>query len=312
MATVLETAVQALFRTWLTASRALFSVTVVFPCLLGAAIAFYDGFANIPIFLMVLVGLFFGNIGANFTNDYYDYRSGVDSLDKGGRQFKPGSEVLLKDGLTYDIVVDSMVGSFLAAAAIGLYLIVFYDWRIVLFAVAGFAIAYFYTAPPVKLGYRGLGELASGFGSGPIPVMGTYFALTHKIATDAVVASICAGIMVASILYIGNVIDDEADRRVGKRTLTVRFGRKAVKTVGVAFYGAAYLVLVAGVLVGALPLWSLLGLLTVPYAVKLLRLTSMNFENIPAYAPSIMMTVKIFGATTLLLAAGFVIGTFLR
>ena len=300
------------FRTWLTASRALFSVTVVLPCVLGAAIAFHDGYTNIPFFLMALAGLFFGNIGANFTNDYYDHKSGVDSLDQGGRQFKQGSEVLLKDGLTYGIVVDSMAGSFLAAAAIGVYLAIFDDWRIVLFALAGFAIAYFYTAPPVKLGYRGLGEVASGLGSGPIPVLGTYFALTHKIGADAVVASACVGILVASILYIGNVIDDDADRRVGKRTLTVRLGRKAVRVLGLAFYGAAYLVLAAGVLTGLLPPWSLLGLLTLPFAVKLLRLTSKNFENIPAYAPSIMMTVKVFGATTLLMAVGFVISTLLR
>jgi 1,4-dihydroxy-2-naphthoate octaprenyltransferase len=300
------------FKTWLTASRALFSVTVVLPCLLGAAIAFYDGYVDIPIFLLVLVGLFFSNIGANFTNDYYDYKSGVDSMDQGGRQYKQGSEVLLKDGLTYSVAFNSMVGSFLVTGVIGLYLIVFDDWRIAFFALAGLAIAYFYTAPPVKMGYRGLGELASGFGSGPLPVIGTYFVLTHTVRADAVVASVSVGILVASILYIGNVIDDEADRRVGKRTLTVRFGRKAVRTLGPAFYGAAYLVLVAGALAGWLPLWSLLGLLTLPLAVKLLRLTSKNFENIPAYAPSIMMTVKVFGVTTLLVAAGFVIGALLE
>lgn len=300
------------FKTWLTASRALFSVTVVLPCMLGAAIAFYDGYVDIPIFLLVLVGLFFSNIGANFTNDYYDYKSGVDSLDQGGRQFKQGSEVLLKDGLTYSVAFNSMVGSFLVAGAIGVYLITFDDWRIVFFVLVGFAIAYFYTAPPVKLGYRGLGELASGFGSGPLPVIGTYFVLTHTITADAVVASVSVGILVASILYIGNVIDDDADRRVGKRTITVRLGRKVVRILGPAFYGAAYLVLVVGVLAGWLPIWSLLGVLTLPFAVKLLGLTSKNFENIRAYAPSIMMTVNVFGASTLLVAAGFVIGTFLR
>jgi len=300
------------FGNWLTASRALFSVTVVLPCLLGGTIAFHDGYANIPLFLLALVGLFFSNIGANFTNDYYDYKSGVDALDQGGRQFKRGSEVLLKDGLTYDAVRNSMAGSFLGAGMIGAYLILLDDWRIVFFALVGLAIAYFYTAPPIKLGYRGFGEIASGIGSGPLPVLGTYFVLTHTIRGDAVVASVCAGVLVASILYIGNVIDDDADRRVGKKTLTVRLGRKAVRTLGPAFYGAAYALLVAGVLAGWLPPLSLLGLLSLPLAIRLLRLTSKNFQNIPAYAPSIMMTVEVFAATTLLMTAGFVLDALLR
>jgi 1,4-dihydroxy-2-naphthoate octaprenyltransferase len=307
----LKTADMSSLRKWLTASRALFSVTVVLPCLLGGVIAYHDGYVNIPIFVLALVGLFFSNIGANFTNDYYDYKSGVDALDKGGRQFKQGSEVLLKDGLTYDVARNSMAGSFLVAGGIGLYLIVFDDWRIVFFALVGFAIAYFYTAPPIKLGYRGLGEIASGLGSGPLPVVGTYFVLTHTVRADAVMASMCAGLLVASILYIGNVIDDDADRQVGKKTLTVRLGRKAVRIIGPAFYGAAYLTLVAGVLAGWLPPPSLLGLLTLPLTVKLLRLTSKNFQNIPAYAPSIMMTVQIFATTTLLVAAGFVVDALL-
>ncbi len=309
--TDLKTADMFPFRKWLTASRALFSVTVVLPCLLGGVIAYHDGYVDVPIFLLALVGLFFGNIGANFTNDYYDYKSGVDALDKGGRQFKQGSEVLLKDGLTYDVARNSMAGSFLVAGGIGLYLIMFDDWRILFFALAGLAIAYFYTAPPVKLGYRGLGEVASGLGSGPLPVIGTYFVLAHTVRADAVMASVCAGLLVASILYIGNVIDDDADRQVGKKTITVRLGRKAVRVIGPALYGAAYLVLVAGVLAGWLPPLSLLGLLTLPFTVKLLRLTSKNFQSIPAYAPSIMMTVKVFAATTLLVAAGFVVSALL-
>jgi len=298
-------------RKWLVASRALFSVTVVLPCLLGGVIAYHDGFVNVPIFLLVLVGLFFSNIGANFTNDYYDYKSGVDALDKGGRQFKQGSEVLLRDGLKYDVARNSMAGSFVVAAGVGLYLIMFDDWRIIFFALAGLAIAYFYTAPPIKLGYRGLGEIASGLGSGPLPVIGTYLALAHTVRTDVIMASICAGLLVASILYIGNVIDDDADRQVGKKTLTVRLGRKAVRIIGPALYGSAYSTLVIGVLAGWLPLLSLLGMMTLPFTVRLLRLTSRNFQSIPAYAPSIMMTVKVFAATTVLVSAGFVVDALL-
>jgi 1,4-dihydroxy-2-naphthoate octaprenyltransferase len=295
---------------WLAASRALFSITIVLPCIVGGAIAFHDGVRNFPLLILAVVGAFFGNIGANFTNDYYDYKSGVDALDR-GRQFKKGSEVLLKDGLSLNVVSRSLTASLAITAAIGIYFMVFIDWRILFFGLAGLFIAYFYTAPPLKLGYRGLGELASGFGSGPLPVIGTYFLLTRETSAGAIVASIPVGILVASILYIGNVPDAEADRQVGKRTLSVRLGRNAVRVLGPAFYAATYLVVVIGALAGWLPIWSIVSLLTIPLAVKLLRLTSKHYEDIPRYAPAIMMTVKVFAYTTLLLIAAFVIDAIL-
>jgi 1,4-dihydroxy-2-naphthoate octaprenyltransferase len=295
---------------WLAAARALFSVTIVLPCIVGGAMAYHDGVLNLPLLILAVVGAFFGNIGANFTNDYYDYKSGVDALDK-GRQFKKGSEVLLKDGLSINVVSRSIAASLAITTVIGAYFIVFVDWRIIFFGIAGIFIAYFYTAPPLKLGYRGLGELASGLGNGPIPVIGTYFLLTREIGAGAIVASVPVGILVASILYIGNVPDAEADRQVGKKTLSVRLGRKAVKVLGPTFYAVAYLIVVIGALVGWLPIWSIVCLLTIPLVVRLLRLTSKNYEDIPRYAPAIMMAVKVFAYTTLLLTAAFVIDAIL-
>ena len=293
-------------RDWLTASRALFSITIVLPCIVGGAIAFHDGALNLPLIILATVGAFFGNIAANFTNDYYDFKSGVDSLDK-GRQFKKGSEILLKDGLSYSWVRRSIVGSLAATLIIGVYFILAVDWRMLFFGLAGMLIAYFYTAPPVKLGYRGFGEVASGFGSGPLPVIGTYFLLTHQISIDAIVASIPVGILVASILYIGNVPDADADRQVGKKTISVRLGRRAVRVLGPVFYGVTYLTIMIGVIAGWFPVWSIIALLTIPLAIKLLRLTSKFYDDIPRYAPAIMMTVKVFAYTTILIAASFVI-----
>jgi 1,4-dihydroxy-2-naphthoate octaprenyltransferase len=297
------------FKDWFTASRALFSITVVLPCFLGGAIAYHDGVLNLPLLALTVVGLFFGNVGANFTNDYYDYKSGVDALDK-GRQFKQGSEVLLKSGLSFNVVRQSLFASLAVTAAVGIYLVAAVDWRILVFALAGIFIAYFYTAPPLKLGYRGLGELASGFGSGPLPVIGTYFVLAREISATAIAASIPVGILVASILYIGNVPDAEADRKVGKKTISVRFGRGAVRYLGPILYSATYLMIVVNILACLLPIWTIISLLPIPFVIKLLRITSGNYNDIPRYAPAIMMTVKVFAYTTLLIAVGFVVSTF--
>jgi len=295
-------------RDWLTASRALFSITVVLPCLLGGVIALSEGYVNILLLVITAVGLFFGNMTANFTNDYYDYLSGVDALDK-GRRYKQGSEAVMKNGLTLQMVKVSIALAISIVLAVGVYMLVFVDWRVVFFGVAGLFTAYFYTAPPFKLEYRGLGEVFSGIGCGPLPVIGTYFVMSHQISATAVVASIPVGILVAAILYIGNVPDADADKQVGKRTISVRLGRGAVRFLGPAFYASIYLIIALGALLGMLPIWTMLALLTAPSTVKLLRTTSANYEDIPMYAPAIMMTVKVFTLTTILMAVGFVIKT---
>jgi len=299
-------AVLGQIKKWITASRVLYSSTIVLPSIAGGVVAWHDGYFSWGPFLLVVIALFFANIGTNFTNDYYDYRSGVDAIDK-GRQFKKGSEVLLKTGLTPKIVLLSALASLTITIGIGLYLVIAVDWRIVIFGIVGVFLAFFYTAPPFKLGYRGFSELTCWIGNGLLPVVGTYFVLSGKIGATAILLSIPIGLLVTAIIYIGNVPDAEADARVGKRTTSVRLGRKAVTVLGPAFYIIIYLSIVLGTILGMLPVWTLLALLTIPFALNLLRLTSKYYDDIPRYAPSIMMTVQIFMVTTVLLVAGFVI-----
>lgn len=296
-----------MIKAWITASRALYSTTIVLPGIVGGVAAWYDGYFSWPLFIITIVALFFANIGTNFTNDYYDYKSGVDAVDK-GREFKRGSEVLLKSGLNARVVLLSAIVCLSITTAIGLYLVAAVDWRIILFGLVGIFITYFYTAPPVKLGYRGLGELACWLGCGPLPVIGTYFVLAGRIGASAVAISIPVGLLVAAILYIGNVPDAEADASVGKKTISVRLGRRMVRVLGPVWYAAIYLSVILGVVAGALPPWTLLGLLTMPLVFKLLRLTREHYNNIPKYVPAIMMTVQVFSATTALFIVGLVVG----
>jgi len=289
---------------WVAASRALYSSTIVLPCIAGGVLAWYNGAFNWGAFSMVLVALFFANIGTNFTNDYYDYKSGVDAVDE-GRKFKQGSEVFLKSGLTPKLVLLSAILSLTITIAIGLYLVFAIDWRILMFGIVGVFSAFFYTAPPFKLGYRGFGELVCWIGNGLLPVTGTYFVLTGEISSSAIMLSIPIGLLVTAIIYIGNVPDAEADAKVGKKTTSVRLGRKAVRVLAPALYVAIYLSIILSVIFSFLPVWILLSLITIPLVLKLLRLTSKYYDDIPRYAPSIMMTVKVFMATTILLIAGF-------
>jgi 1,4-dihydroxy-2-naphthoate octaprenyltransferase len=112
---------------------------------------------------------------------------------------------------------------------------------------------------------------------------------------------------VDAILYIGNVPDAEADRAVGKRTLSTILGRRAVRTLAPLYYGVAFGLVVLGVALGLFPLWALLCLLTLPIVVRVLMITRKYFEQISRFAPAILMTVQVFAISTVLLSAGFVL-----
>ena len=291
---------------WISASRAMYASTIVLPCIAGGVAAWFNGFFAWEPFLLAVIALFFANIGTNFTNDYFDYKSGVDALDE-GRKFKAGSEVLLKTGFKPHVVLASALSCLTITAAIGLYLVFAIDWRIILFGLAGIFLAFFYTAPPFKLGYRGLSEVACWIGNGLLPITGTYFVLSGQWSAMAVMLSIPIGLLVTAIIYIGNVPDAEADAKVGKKTTSVRLGRKAVVVLGPIYYIIIYLSIVIGSVAGLLPLWTLLALLTIPLTIRLLQRTSKYYNDIPQYVPAIMMTVQVFMLTTVLTVIGLVV-----
>jgi len=306
---------------WIKASRALYTITVLLPCCLGAVMAWHAGAAfQGGLLALVLVGMMFANIGTNFTNDYYDYRSGVDRRDR-GRVYKQGAEVLYENPLAESGSVDgfaayffspravlaSALASFGVTAAVGAVLAARVDWRILPLGVVGLAAGYFYTAPPVRFGYRGFGDLICFLGSGPFAVLGTYFLFRGGLSWGAVLAGIIAGLWVDAILYIGNVPDTDADREVGKVTLSTLLGRKAVRVLGPLYYAVAYLLLAAAVVARLFPAWTLLALLPLPLAARALLIAGRNYEDIPRFAPAILITVQVFALSTLLLGLGFVL-----
>jgi 1,4-dihydroxy-2-naphthoate octaprenyltransferase len=283
--------------------------------------AWWSGYPfNWGLLVLILVGMMFANIGTNFTNDYFDYKSGVDKLDE-GRIYKKGSEILYENPLAESGTVDgyalyffsprtiliSALASLTVTAAVGLYLVLRVDWRIFPVGLVGILMGYFYTAPPVKFGYRGWGDLICFLGSGPFPVIGTFFLFSGHITWTAVVAGIVAGLWVDAILYIGNVPDAEADRAVGKRTLSTILGRRAVRILAPLYYGLAFALVIVGVFLELFPLWALLCLLTLPIVVRVMLITRRHYDQIPRFAPAILMTVQVFAISTVLLAVGFIL-----
>ena len=300
-------------RLWFQALRAPFLIASIIPVLVGALAAWQIRSAFSPMFfLLCVLGAVFIHLGANMANDAWDFRSGNDANVHHLNPFASGGRVLIRGVLnprTHLAVALAFLG---LGSLIGIYLVTQVGWPLLWIGVFGVAVAYSYVGPPLRLAHRGLGEIAVSLEFGPVTVLGTYFVLARAFDPAAIVLSITLGLLVAGILWINEVPDIPADSAVGKRTLVVRLGVPRATTVFGGIVGAAYFVLILGVVFAGLTPWTLLALLGIPLAWKpvqgLQRAGSDPHALIPSNAGMIRATL----ATGVLLLIGLAISAFVK
>jgi 1,4-dihydroxy-2-naphthoate polyprenyltransferase len=172
----------------------------------------------------------------------------------------------------------------------------------------GLVVGLAYTAPPLKLVYRGLGEIAVAVGFGPLMLLGAYVVQTGgTLSWEPVTASIPIALLVALILYVNEIPDRRGDAYAGKRTLPVRFGPDAVIRGYDVTVIAAYAALVVGVGLGVLPIPTLLALLTIPLAYRVHAGLRPNYDNPYGLMAVMAVNIQVHLFAGVLLLAGYVI-----
>jgi 1,4-dihydroxy-2-naphthoate octaprenyltransferase len=208
---------------WMQASRVPFFVATLVPLALGGLVAYSEGAWNTLRWLVVLVACFLVHLCTNLANDYYDYLSGADSGDSIG-----GSRVIQQGKITLAQIRQALILCYAIAFVCGLWVVWSSGlWWLIVVILFSFFSSLFYTAPPVRYGYLGLGELFVGVNMGPVMVAGTAAAVGGYFIPRALWLSIPVGLMVAMILYYQSLPDIKDDREVGKLTLAVRLGQPA-------------------------------------------------------------------------------------
>ena len=245
------------------------SATAV-PVLLGIAVAANEGFFTWWTALLALIGGSLAHLAINVTNDIFDTLSGADDANMTPTKFSGGSRVALYDLVTIRGLVVLSLALFAGAAAIGLVLVaVTGSLTLLWIGVAGIAVGVAYTAPPLKLVYRGLGEFAVALGFGPIMLLGAYVVQTGRITLAPVVLSLVPGILIALILFVNEIPDRRSDAVAGKRTLPTRFSPGAIRAGYLVAAMAAFGVIAAGVAGGLLPWPTLVALAAVPLVLRI-------------------------------------------
>lgn len=98
---------------------------------------------------------------------------------------------------------------------------------ILILAIAGFLTGAFYTSPPFKWAYRGLGEILISLTYGPLITFGScYVQLPNAPLGPTLLSSLISGLLITAVIWINEFPDYYADRKAGKRNLVVRIGRK--------------------------------------------------------------------------------------
>ena len=275
---------------------------------LGAAAAARDGRLAWPWLAVTVLGIFAIEVAKNASGELFDWRSGNDQAValEDRSPFSGGKRVLVDGLLTPGQTAGIAVTSYALGVAAGLVIVWLRQPAVLWFGVAGLALAYFYHAPPFRLAYRGLGEMAVVTAYGPLIACGTYLVQRGTVAPYVFWLSLPLGLLIGAFLWINEFPDYRADAAVGKRTLVVRLGRQRARLVFVGIIGFAFFGLLLVRVAGA-PGHALLGAAGFIPAIRAARTLARVPEQTRAIVPAQALTLLAF----LLLALGAGVGLLL-
>jgi 1,4-dihydroxy-2-naphthoate octaprenyltransferase len=226
-------------RAWLRAARPLAHANIAPPLVLGQALAYAQGHAIDP-GLLALVHTFgaIDHLAIVFTNDVAD-REG-DALNTAPTPFSGGSRVLQEGALTERQLRRAAWFMAFSLFAISLGGAFFFErpW-LPLFALAALALLAAYSLPPLRLSYRGHGELCQGLGVGLVlPLLG-FYAQAGSLA-DAPWPVFAPLVLMGFTSNILTALPDvPADRLARKATWPVRRGERTARRDALLLSGVA-------------------------------------------------------------------------
>lgn len=297
---------------WWKAFRFHFTSASFMPGILGGMIAWTTDGKFLPgYFLLVILGLLLNHMALNMTDDYYDFRHLVDVFATDGKNPYTGGSGLLSSGLIQPQKMKNVfINFYIIAIGIGVFLGMMRGAFILLLLVIGFFCAYFYTAPPIRFGYRGLGEMAQLLCFGPGIGIGAYYVQAQRISWEAFWGTLPFGIMLFSMITINEIPDYDEDQKGGKLNLVARFGREAGVWLFILSLLSAYGAIVLGVVLGRIPVLGLISLVTLPIAYKTISILRDFYQEPIKMAPANLGMICTHNFTAILLVLAYFIEGF--
>jgi 1,4-dihydroxy-2-naphthoate octaprenyltransferase len=288
---------------WFLETRPQFLILSVILAFLGTAIAWNTmNVFNPSIAILAGLGLVLAHASVNIINDWFDFRSGIDQ-NTPRTPFSGGSGILPAQKMTPRQVLWFGLVSFSVICIVGVYFVIRSGWLLLpLLIIAGLCII-IYSPLILKTRYP---EWAAGLGLGTLPILGIFFVQTSEYTVPALVASIPSGLLVYNLLLLNEFPDVEADRIAGRKTLPITEGRRKAGIVYSIVTLAVYAWIILTVALSMMPVFCLIGLLTLPLAVKAIK-GALKSEDFSRLVPAMGNNVVVVLLTQFLLGIGYIL-----
>lgn len=217
--------------------------------------------ANVLDLSLTLVGALCAHAGANVINDWADERNGSDrcNRDRIG-PFTGGSRLIQEHRLSAANALRIGLALLAAAMLCGAGLLLRVGPALLPMGVAGLALAWAYSAPPLRLMSRGLGE-AAVVAAWLLVIVGTDLVGRGELSSDPWLAGFGYALMIGALLWVNEIPDVAADALAGKRNLVVRLGTRRAGLCYPLWLVAAGGATIAAVACATLPAVSLIATL---------------------------------------------------
>lgn len=276
------------------------------PCCLSVAVAFaiYEGIEIDPVNLaLIFIGALAAHISVNMLNEYHDYKTGLDFQTR-RTAFSGGSGTLPASPELAESVLFCGLLCLVFTALIGLYFLWTIGWGLLPVGLAGMLLIYFYSARITR--YPWLCLLAPGLGFGLFMVLGAYYILSSHYSFAVLMTAFILLFVVSNLLLLNQFPDLEPDRAVGRLHLPILIGRRKSALVYAAFLAIAYALLLLCIYLQFLPLYSLLGMLTLFFAVPAVIFVLKFYDNIEKLMPTLALNAALALSLPVLISLGLI------
>lgn len=272
----------------------------------SAAAWYYTGRFSWLYFILTEIGVVSLHVASNMANDHYDYLSGADPLGE-VKPFSGGSQVLQHKQMTVEQSRILFTAFFILGLVMAIYFAVVVGiWALVL-GLCGAIIGYAYTVPPASISYKGWGELLIGLAFGPLSVLGSYYVQSGGLSWKPIYVSLPVALLITAVLFINEYPDYKQDKAAAKNNLLVRLGKERGLPLYYILMLLPYIIIIAFIARGILPVGALLTMFTVPLAAKAVITAHRYWYDDEKLMPANASTILCHLSLSALLAIGFIV-----
>jgi 1,4-dihydroxy-2-naphthoate octaprenyltransferase len=254
---------------WLVISRAgVLPMTLTAGAIAGLLAARHHGFAG-GWYALAFAGIVLAHVSNNLVNDLFDTGTGLDTDEYPRALYAP--HPILSGMISRGALIRAAIAVNLADVAILAVLVAARGPIVLAFGLAGVFLNVAYTAPPLRLKKRGLGELDVLLVWGPLMIAGTYYAALGHVAWQVWPASIPYGLLCTAVLMGKHIDKLPWDDAAGVRTLPVILGERRARLLTELLMAAFYLAVAGCVIASALPWPALAAFGALPLLARALR-----------------------------------------